>query len=149
MAETAITEGLAQVDLFSGLSRRDLGRIARSGRQVDHKPGNEVVTQGRSGVGFHLVLDGSADLEIGGRIRKRLGAGDYFGEISLLDGKPRTATVRAGEGGLRTFGITAWEFQGLLKERPQVARALLITLCGRIRDAEAASSSAGDQEVQR
>jgi CRP/FNR family transcriptional regulator, cyclic AMP receptor protein len=142
MAQPAITEGLTSVDLFSGLSRRDLERIARSGREVDHKPGQEVVTQGRSGIGFHLVLGGSADLEIGGRIRKRLGAGDYFGEISLLDGKPRTATVRAGEDGLRTFAITASQFQGLLKEQPQVARALLITLCARIRDTEAASSSA-------
>ena len=143
MAQPAITEGLARVDLFSSLSRRDLERIARSGREVDHKPGKEVVTQGRSGIGFHLVLDGTADLEIGGRLRKRLGAGDYFGEISLLDGKPRTATVRAGDEGLRTFGITAWEFQRLIKERPQVARALLVTLCARIRDIEAASSGAG------
>jgi CRP/FNR family transcriptional regulator, cyclic AMP receptor protein len=143
MAQPAIADGLARVDLFSGLSHRDLARIAHSGREVDHKPRKEVVTQGRSGVGFHLVLGGTADLEIGGRIRKQLGAGDYFGEISLLDGKPRTATVRAGEDGLRTFSITAWQFQGLLKEQPQVARALLVTLCARIRDAEAASSHPG------
>lgn len=142
MAQQAITEGLAKVDLFSGLSRRDLGRIARSGREVDHKPGKEVVTQGRGGVGFHLVLEGSADLEIGGRRRKRLEAGDYFGEISLIDGKPRTATVRAGGDGLRTFAVTAWDFQALLKEQPQVARALLVTLCARIRDAEAAAGPA-------
>jgi len=142
VAQATITEGLAQVDLFSGLSHRDLARIARSGREVDHKPGKEVVTQGRGGIAFHLVLGGSAGLEIGGQLRKRLGAGDYFGEISLLDEKPRTATVRAGGDGLRTFAITAWEFQALLKEQPQIARALLITLCARIRDTQAASDAA-------
>jgi CRP-like cAMP-binding protein len=133
---------LAQVDLFSGLSQRDLARIARSGREVDHKPGKEVVTQGRGGIAFHLVLGGFADLEIGGQLRKRLDAGDYFGEISLIDGKPRTATVRAGGDGLRTFAITAWEFQALLREQPQIARALLVTLCARIRDTQAASGVA-------
>lgn len=140
MPEANITEGLARVDLFSGLSRRDLDKIARSGRPVDHKPGREIVSQGRTGVAFHLVLAGSADIEIDGRHRNRLGAGDYFGEISLLDGKPRTATVRAGSDGLRTFTVTAWEFRSLVKERPQVAQVLLVTLCARIRNAEAQAS---------
>ena len=142
MAQATITERLSQVDLFSGLSQRNLARIARSGREVDHKPGKDVVTQGRGGIAFHLVLGGSADLEIGGQLRKRLDAGDYFGEISLLDGKPRTATVRAGGDGLRTFAITAWEFQALLKEQPRIARALLVTLCARIRDTQEASGVA-------
>jgi len=142
VAQATITEGLTQVDLFSGLSQRNLARIARSGREVDHRPGKEVVTQGRGGIAFHLVLGGSADLEIDGQLRTRLGAGDYFGEISLLDGRPRTATVRAGGDGLRTFAITAWEFQALLKEQPQIARALLVTLCARIRDTQAASGVA-------
>ncbi len=144
MSVAAITGGLARVDLFSGLSRRDLERIARSGREVDHKPGKDIVTQGRGGIAFHLVLGGSADVEIGGLLRRRLKAGDYFGEISLLDGKPRTATVRAGSDGLRTFVVTAWEFKSLLKERPQVAQALLVTLCARIRDAQSVVSSDAD-----
>ncbi len=144
MSAATITEGLARVDLFSGLSRRDLERIARSGREVDHEPGMEIVTQGRDGVAFHLVLGGSADVEIGGRLRRHLGAGGYFGEISLIDGKPRTATVRAGSDGLRTFTVTAWAFQSMLEERPQVAQALLVTLCTRIRDAQAMDSSGTD-----
>lgn len=136
-----ITEELARVDLFSSLSRRDLARIARLGQAVDHPPGKAVVAEGRRGIAFHLILEGSADVEIGGRPRGRLGAGDYFGEISLLDGKPRMATVRAGTDGLRTFAVTAWEFRSLLDERPQVARALLLTLCARLRNAEAAAKS--------
>jgi hypothetical protein len=71
-----ITDGLAQVDLFSGLSRRDLAGIARSGQAVDHRPGKEVVAEGRRGIAFHLILEGSADLGIGGRARGRLEAGD-------------------------------------------------------------------------
>jgi CRP-like cAMP-binding protein len=132
-----ITDGLARVDLFSGLSRRDLARIVRCGEAVDHGPGKEVVAEGRRGIAFHLILEGSADLEIGGRPRGRLEAGDYFGEMSLLDGKPRAATVRAGSDGLRTFAVTAWEFRRLLEERPQVARALLVTVCARLRQAQA------------
>lgn len=132
-----VRDGLAGVDLFSSLTRRDLTRIARSGRVVDHRPNKEVVAEGRQGIAFHLILEGSADVEIGGRSRARLRAGDYFGEISILDGKPRTATVRARSDGLRTFVITASEFRQLLDERPQVARALLVTLCRRLRDAEA------------
>ena len=138
--EASITERLGRVDLFTGLSRRDLDRIARCGRAVDHEPDREIVTEGRDGISFHLVLTGSADVEIGGQHRRRLGAGDYFGEISLLDGKPRTATVRAGSDGLRTFAITSWEFHSLLRERPEVAQVLLVTSCARIRDAEYSSS---------
>ncbi len=143
MADASITEGLGQVDLFASLSRRDVQRIARSGRVVDHKPEHEVVTQGRNGIAFHLVLDGLADIEIDGKHRRQLGAGDYFGEISLIDGKPRTATVRAGKDGLRTFTVTSWEFRSLLKENPQVAMGLLTTLCARLREAEAPDGEQG------
>ncbi len=139
MPETSMSERLGRVDLFSGLSHRDLDRLARSGRTVDHDPDKEIVTEGRDGLSFHLVLGGSADVEIGGRHRRRLGTDDYFGEISLLDGKPRTATVRAGSDGLQTFAITSWDFHSLLRERPQVAQELLVTLCARLRDAEASA----------
>jgi CRP/FNR family transcriptional regulator, cyclic AMP receptor protein len=138
--ETSVSERLGGVDLFSGLSRRDLDRIARSGRTVDHEPDKEIVTEGRDGIAFHLVLTGSADVEIGGQHRRQLGADDYFGEISLLDGKPRTATVRAGRDGLRTFAITSWDFHSLLREKPQIAQELLVTLCARLRDAEASAT---------
>jgi CRP/FNR family transcriptional regulator, cyclic AMP receptor protein len=137
--QTSMSQRLGRVDLFSGLSRRDLDRLARSGRTVDHDADKEIVTEGRDGLSFHLVLGGSADVEVGGQHRRRLGTDDYFGEISLLDGKPRTATVRAGSDGLQTFAITSWDFHSLLRERPEVAHELLITLCARLRDAEASA----------
>lgn len=139
MPEMSMSERLGRVDLFSSLSHRDLDRLARSGRPVDHDPDKEIVTEGRDGLSFHLVLGGSADVEISGQHRRRLGTDDYFGEISLLDGKPRTATVRAGSDGLQTFAITSWDFHSLLRERPQVAQELLVTLCARLRDTEASA----------
>ena len=136
MPDFKVADGLARVDLFSSLSRRDLNRIVRTGRAVDFTPSKEIVTQGRAGVAFHLVLSGVADIEVNGQHRRQLTAGDYFGEISLLDGKPRSATVRAGDEGLRTFTVTAWEFRSLLRDAPQIAQVLLTTLCARLREAE-------------
>ncbi len=71
-----------------------------------------------------------------GKSRPTLTPGQGFGEISLLDGLPRSATVRAGSGGLKTFGLSAWEFIPILDENPSVARALLKVLCSRIRSIE-------------
>ncbi|MBM7787702.1 cyclic nucleotide-binding domain-containing protein [Tenggerimyces flavus] len=136
MADKKVVEQLGQVPLLADLSRWDLGRIASQGREVQHPPGHEVTEEGGRAVGFHLVLDGGAEVEIGGESRAALKAGDYFGEISLIDGKPRTATVRAGADGMRTFALQAGEFSAILDKHPELARPLLLTLCGRLREAE-------------
>jgi CRP/FNR family transcriptional regulator, cyclic AMP receptor protein len=133
-----LVERLARVDLFAGFSRKSLRRLALSGREVQHRPGHEVASEGGSGAGFHLILAGHADVDVGGAPRRELGPDDYFGEISLVDGKPRSATVRAGGEGLQTFAIPVWEFRALLDEHPEVTRALLENLCARIRSVEAA-----------
>lgn len=131
---------LSDVPLFSGFSGRALQRVARSGRVIDHPPGKEVTAEGGNAVGFHLVLDGRAVVDVHGNPRPDLVPGDYFGEISLLDGKPRTATVRAGDDGLRTFSLTSWDFRAVLDDHPELARTLLTTLCARLRAAEASTA---------
>lgn len=137
MSDADIAEQLGRVALFAGLSRKQLQALAKRGREVSHPDGHEVTMQGQPGaVGFHLVLDGTAAVSVQGVERRTLKPGDYFGEISLIDGKPRSATVRA-EQGLRTFGITAWDFRSLLDEQPDIAKGLLATLCARLREAEA------------
>ncbi len=127
---------LKHVDFLSTLSRRDLARVVESGRTVTHEPGHEVVLEGSGSVGFHLVLEGSAEVDVHGHRRPAMKAGEYFGEISVLDGKPRTASVTAGPEGLTTFALTAWSFASLLKKHPEMYEPIVKTLCARIRSIE-------------
>jgi CRP/FNR family transcriptional regulator, cyclic AMP receptor protein len=128
---------LGKIDLFSGFSSRALRRLAQGGKEVDHPAGRAVAVEGKGSLAFHLVLEGTADVDIAGSHRRELHAGDYFGEISLLDGRPRSATVRAGDHGLRTFALSAFEFQKMLDAHPDAMRSLLVALCGRLRSVEA------------
>jgi len=130
---------LGSVDLFKGVAPKVLKRIAGAGRVVTFDPGFEVTTDGSSGIAFHLIMEGSAQVLVHGESRGTLAARDSFGEISLLDGLPRSATVRAGEQGLRTFALTSWEFLPILDENPSVARGLLKVLCARIRAIDVAA----------
>jgi len=134
-----VTEHLRSVELFSALSDRELRGVAAAGRAVVHAPGHEVVVEGGGSVGFHLVLEGEALVEVGGDSRPSLTRGDSFGEISVLDGRPRTASVTAGPTGLVTFAITSWAFATLLDKHPQLARAVITGLCARLRTVEQAA----------
>jgi CRP-like cAMP-binding protein len=143
MTEQADTlERLKQVDLFSTLSGRQLKHLAEAGRVVTHNPGDEVLSEGHDGVGFHLILSGGAKVDVAGASRPALGVGDYFGEISVLDGKPRTASVTAGDDGLQTFSLSAWQFATLLEKNPEMAKPIIAGLCTRLRAAEASATEA-------
>ena len=72
------------------------------------------------------------------RWSRTLGAGDYFGELALIDGKPRSADVVAGDSGLTTFALPKWEFDTLVKEHPEVLLPMLRVVVARLRRAEAA-----------
>lgn len=141
MAEPGGTS-LEEVDLFSGFSKRALQRLRKHGKEVEHHPGHEVSIEGGYPYAFHLILEGSASVTVRGQSRPELGPGDYFGEISLIDGKPRSATVKAGKNGMRAFALSTFEFNSLLDAHPEVARVLLLNLCARIRSIEAGAASA-------
>jgi CRP/FNR family transcriptional regulator, cyclic AMP receptor protein len=138
MAESDATS-LEKVDLFSGFSKRALQRLRKHGKEVQHNPGHEVSVEGGYPYAFHLILEGSASVTVAGQSRPELGPGDYFGEISLIDGKPRSATVTAGKNGLRAFALSTFEFNAMLDSHPEVARSLLVNLCARVRSIEAAA----------
>jgi len=129
---------LGRVDLFSGMSKRALRRVVESGREVTHAPGREVAAEGLGGHAFHLILEGVAHVQVGSESRSDLGPGDYFGEISVIDNKPRSATVTAGPDGLRIFAIPSLGFRTALEKEPEMALALMVNLCSRIRRIEAA-----------
>jgi CRP/FNR family cyclic AMP-dependent transcriptional regulator len=128
---------LKSIPLFRELSARELRDICRQGRVVEHEQAKDVVEEGGRPVGFHLILQGNASVLQGGKVRRQIGPGDYFGEISLLDGKPRSATIHA-DSQLRTFSIAAFAFRPLLDAEPKLARKLLLGLCALVRSSEAA-----------
>src|SRR3990170_1477867 len=106
---------LKQVPLFEGLSRRELEQILKVAKEIEFDEGHAIVEEGATGVGFHLIMEGEAHVLVGGRKRATLRSGDYFGEMSLLDGGPRSATVRASTP-LRTLALTSWAFLPLLEK---------------------------------
>jgi CRP/FNR family cyclic AMP-dependent transcriptional regulator len=126
---------LRSVSLFEGLTSKELEAVLRVGKEVTHEAGQTIVEQGRRGVGFHLVTEGKARVLVRGRTAAHLKAGDYFGEMSLLDGQPRSATVRA-ETDVQTLSLPSWDFLPLIDKHPSIARKMLLEMSRRLRDAE-------------
>jgi CRP-like cAMP-binding protein len=137
MASNAnVIQALQAVDLFAGLSKRSLEKVASRVQTVQHVADKQIAIEGRSGVAFHLVQSGTAEVEVGGSVVGTLQPGDYFGELSLIDRKPRSATVRA-TSDMTTYSIVAWDFEPLLDDEPELTKALLLAMCARLRAAEA------------
>jgi CRP/FNR family transcriptional regulator, cyclic AMP receptor protein len=134
-ADPEIVQALGQTDLFHGLGKKSLTSIASHARLVHHQSGKDITEQGGGAAGFHLIKDGTASVHVGGHDRPDLGPGDYFGEISMIDGQPRSATVHA-DTEMTTISIPSWSFHPILDEEPEVAKALLKVLCARLRAAE-------------
>ena len=130
-----VLEMLGSVPLFQALSKKELKSLATSGKEMDRPVGDVITTEGQSGVAFFLIMDGSAEVSSGGKSLRTLGRGDHFGEIALIDGGPRTATVTVTTP-VRLFGLTAWVFKPLLKEHPEMAEGLLLGLCKMVRSYE-------------
>ena len=115
---------LKQVPLFSDLEDRELQEIASAMRQRTFSAGQEIAVEGESGVGFFVIEDGEAKVSVHGDEVRRLGPGDYFGEVALITQGPRTATVTA-DTDLKTYGMTFWEFRPLVEETPSLAWKML------------------------
>lgn len=129
-------QALSRIDLLADLSDDTLDDLVQRGTTLTVDSGQRVVTEGAADVGLQIVLEGSAEVSVNGEPRAPLGPGDYFGEISLIDGAPRSATVISGPDGLTTFALSSLAFAPMI-ERPEVARVLLKALCARIRSIEA------------
>ena len=129
-------EQLKQVPLLAGLDKKSLARVAAQMRERHVSAGSDVVVQGESGVGFFVILEGRARVTQGGEDRGTLTAGDYFGEMALIDGDDRAASVVA-EDALRCAAITMWNFRPFVKEHPDVAWSLLTAMVKRVREAQA------------
>jgi CRP-like cAMP-binding protein len=141
MSYESLPRFLAKIDLFDGLPAETLSDLIGRGTTFKTPAGASVIQQGGDDSGLQVVLEGSAEVTVNGETRPALGVGDYFGEISLLDGQPRSASVVAGPDGLTTFVLSSLAFAPVVKENPEVAQTLLKALCGRIRSLEAAGKS--------
>jgi CRP/FNR family cyclic AMP-dependent transcriptional regulator len=133
-ADRKLVEQLKMVPLFSGCSARELASLGRFLREVDFPAGRQIVQEGRTGTGLHVIVEGETRVVVGDRTRRRLGPGAFFGEISLLDRGPRTATVIA-ETPVRTLALSSWNFRAALKEHPSMAVKMLEELASRVRSA--------------
>lgn len=131
------TEVLGALPLFSRLSRRHLRGIAKLAKVVDYAPAEIIVQAGERGDSFYLMLEGRA--RVLGRSRA-LRSGDFFGEMALVDGGPRSATITA-LSAVRVMRLPRQAFLRALKQDPQIGLAIMKTLAGRVRRLERAISA--------
>lgn len=125
---------LAALPLFAQVGKRQLTKIAGLARITDYAPSAVVMHEGDPADSLHVVLSGRA--RVRGTPRARiLKTGDYFGEMALIDGAPRSATITA-DGELQTMRIPRKPFMRLVEREPSIALALLAELAGRVRRLE-------------
>lgn len=134
-AKDVYVDHLAEVPLFSAASRKDLQKIARASDEVDVKSGRVLVDQGRPGHEFFLILEGTATVRRNNRKVATLSTGQYFGELSLLDRGPRTATVVA-DTDMKVLVLGQREFLGVLDDVPGLAYKILRIMAHRLREAD-------------
>ena len=126
---------LQGVPIFQRCSQKQLRAVARITEVFDAAPDSVLTRAGEPGREFYFIYEGTVRVEVSPRKRVRLGPGDFFGEMSLLDGEPRSATVIA-ETPLRLLVIKSRNFWGLLDEVPELTQNVLLALSRRVRQAE-------------
>jgi len=127
---------LRNVRLFSDLDDKDLESLADEFNERRFAAGDKIALEGEGGLMFFVVESGEATVEVQGEEVATLGAGSHFGEIALIDRRPRTATVTA-VSDLKTYGLPVFVFRPFVESRPQVAWKLLEAMADRLETAEA------------
>lgn len=130
-------ELLRKIPLFSRLSQRQLNAVARHIDEVQIRKGAVLAKQGAQGLEAVIIVDGRARVEGDGKAIAELTVGDVVGEMSVIDGKPRSATVIA-ETPMNLLVLHRRDFMSLLETVPGLQRKLLVTLCERVRQADQA-----------
>lgn len=130
---------LAHVKLFSSLNKKELQTLAKSCQERTYKSGTKLFSQGDSGSGLYIVKSGKVSItQHSGDTEKEIstaGSGDAFGEMTLLDDQPRSATVTAVDD-VTALLLPVWEFRGVVKAHPDIALKLLAVLSRRLRKAQ-------------
>jgi CRP/FNR family cyclic AMP-dependent transcriptional regulator len=128
----ASSDVLKKVPLFAGLDDRELDQIAATMRERRFSSGDTVTQEGAGGAGFFIVEEGEAEVSVEGQERGTIGAGDYFGEIALLTGSDRTATITA-KSDMVCWGMTPWDFRPLVESNNAIAWKLLTAMAEKLK----------------
>lgn len=136
MAASPKALDLKSIWLFSGCTAAELKKVRSSLDELQVPPGKQLVEEGRIGLEFFLIVSGSAAVIRSGKKVATLGPGDQFGELALLDRRPRTASV-VSETEMDVLVLSQKQFNRLLESVPTIARKLLAALAARLREADA------------
>ena len=128
-------ETIARIPLFADLEPRELEKLADAFKERRYSAGDTIASEGQSGAGFFVIGEGTATVTVGGEERGKLGPGDYFGEIALIDEGARTASLTA-ESDMVCYGMTFWEFRPIVESDARIAWKLLQALARKLRAAE-------------
>jgi CRP-like cAMP-binding protein len=126
---------LGSIWLFSACPANQLRAIRRAVEEIDVEAGAVLVEEGTVGREFFFIVDGTATVKHGGRRVTSLGPGRYFGELSLLDRRPRNATIIS-ETPMKLLVLEQRTFNGLLDSTPGMCHRLLVAMAGRLREAD-------------
>jgi len=126
---------LARVPIFANCTAEEIAAVVGVAQESFFQPGQIIVTQGTPGQAFYLILSGSVEILRDDTSLGAFGAGDFFGEMSLLDQAPRSATIRAIEP-TNCLMLSSWDFKALLERHPSIAIKLLEVLSRRLRVAD-------------
>jgi CRP/FNR family transcriptional regulator, cyclic AMP receptor protein len=128
-------ELLRTVDLFGDLTTKELESIADACKRAEFRDGANIVTQGEKSARLYIITDGSAEVRVHGKKVDEIGPGDYFGEIAVIDGQPRAATVTA-TSSVSALSLANFNVKALLRTMPDIGFKMLRTACARIRALE-------------
>ena len=134
---TSLRDVLRGIEIFSSLDDETLEAMVAGGATMKTTAGGSIVEQGAMGGGLQLLIAGTADVLVNGNQVRTLSEGDYFGEMSLFDDTPRSASIHAGPDGASTFAISPARFGSVMEQNPKAARVVLSALARRIRELEA------------
>jgi CRP-like cAMP-binding protein len=127
---------LKSTPIFANTSEKSLESMIKSAVEKTVSPGDKVVQEGQGGVGFYLILDGKAEVIKDGQKLAELGSGNFFGELSVIDGQPRTADVVAVTE-TKCWILSQWAMKSIIANHPEVALSMLEELARRLRATDA------------
>ena len=130
-----VQKQLETIELFSELTAKERNAVSRLMTNVTIKAGRDLMVEGTAGREFLIILDGEATVRRSGRIVARVGAGDFLGELAVIAGVPRTATVTA-DTEMSVSVLNRREFSALLDDQPKLARKVLVGAVKRLHDLE-------------